>query len=204
MSMQYPQVRRARLIRPTFIAMCALALLFATPWAARAAGDACHGTAVAGVKGMACPFCAYGLRKHLLAIPGVKNVQVDLNNSEATIEPNSGAEVTAAQIQEAINDAGFSPGQIRCEAKQKLGQVPALFKTAEFTVAGMRCDHCSANITRALERQKGVKSAQVELAAKRATVEYDPQQVGPQALAAVIDHAGKFHAAVAGTFSSSN
>lgn len=121
MSMQYPQTSRARLIRPVLIAVCALALLFETPWTARATGDGCHGMAVAEVKGMACPFCAYGLRKHLLAIPGVKNVEVDLNKSQATIETDSGAQVTAVQIQEAINDAGFSPGRIQCETEQKVG-----------------------------------------------------------------------------------
>jgi len=119
MSTKNPQTRWDGLIRPALIVACALAMSFATPWLARAAGNSCPGTTVAEVKGMACPFCAYGLRKHLLAIPGVKDVQVDLNKSQATIDPKDGADVNGAQIAQAINDAGFSPGQIQCEAKQK-------------------------------------------------------------------------------------
>lgn len=184
-----------RCVGVPLMVLCTVVLALATPWVASAATQACQGATVAEVKGMSCPFCAYGLRKHLLAIPGVKSVQVDLNKSQATIDPKDGSHVSDAQIQQAIKNAGFSPGHIQCEGKPKAAQVPAYFKNAEFTVEGMRCKHCAANITATLERERGVQSAVVSLAAKRATVEYDTRQTNPAALIDAIDHAGRFHAA---------
>ncbi|MBI3767259.1 MAG: heavy-metal-associated domain-containing protein [Deltaproteobacteria bacterium] len=60
---------------------------------------------------------------------------------------------------------------------------PSSFKSAEFNVEGMRCEYCAAEITTTLERYKGVKSADVDLTANRATVIYDSRAVTPQALA---------------------
>lgn len=94
----------------------AMTFLLAVPLDAGAAGNACRDKAVVTVAGMACPFCAYGLRKHLLEVPGVTDVQVDLNKSEAAMNLRDGADVTPAQIQKAIRDAGFTPGRIQCAA----------------------------------------------------------------------------------------
>lgn len=41
----------------------------------------------------------------------------------------------------------------------------------ELKIEGMSCSHCSAAVARALESVQGVVSAQVDLAAGRATVE---------------------------------
>lgn len=69
-------------------------------------------TIVAQVNGMSCPFCAYGLRKELLTIPGVKDVHVSLSNSRATVTVDPSARITDEQIRHAIREAGFSPGPI--------------------------------------------------------------------------------------------
>jgi periplasmic mercuric ion binding protein len=63
------------------------------------------------VNGMACPFCAYGIEKKLRAIPGARDVKVDLDAGRATFEAPSEA-VTEQQVKQAIKDAGFSPGKI--------------------------------------------------------------------------------------------
>jgi len=176
------------------LVLCAAVFLLLAASAARAAADACRGQAVVTVNGMACPFCAYGLRKELLTLPGVKDVQVDLNKSQATVAVRDGSEVKDAEIRQAVKEAGFTPGSIRCQAAQKVSQAPAFFRSAGFNVAGMQCEHCAANITAALEKQKGVRSAAVDLAAKHATITYDSRQVTPAALAQAIEHAGKFQA----------
>ncbi len=64
-----------------------------------------------GVDGLACPFCAYGIEKKLRAIPGARDVKVDLEEGRATFEAPSGA-VTEQQVKQAVKDAGFSPGKI--------------------------------------------------------------------------------------------
>ncbi len=162
--------------------------------AAPAADNPCHGRAVVTVNGMACPFCAYGLRKELLTLPGVKDVQVNLDKSQAAIDLRGGSDIQDSQIEQAVRKAGFTPGQIQCEASKKATETPAFFKSAQFNVQGMRCENCAANITAALMRRNGVQSAEVNLGAKRAEVSYDPQKVSPEALTATIDHAGSFHA----------
>lgn len=69
-------------------------------------------TIVAQVNGMSCPFCAYGLRKELLTIPGVTDVKVSLAESQASVTVDLSAKVTDEQIRHAIREAGFSPGPI--------------------------------------------------------------------------------------------
>jgi copper ion binding protein len=176
------------------IALTIVVFLSWVPAAASAAENACHGRAVVTVKGMACPFCAYGLRKELLTLPGVKDVQVNLDKSQAAIDLRGGSDVQDSQIEQAVRKAGFTPGQIHCEASKKAAETPAFFKSAMFNVQGMRCENCAANITAALLRRNGVKSAAVNLDAKRAQVSYDPRKVSPEALTATIDHVGRFHA----------
>lgn len=68
--------------------------------------------AVVAVNGMSCPFCAYGVKKHLSALPGVKRVQVELAKGEAIVEFAPEAKATDGQIRKAVRDAGFTPGTI--------------------------------------------------------------------------------------------
>lgn len=68
--------------------------------------------AVVTVKGMQCPFCAYGIKKHLAKIPGVRKVDVDLAKNQATVQFAPDARPTDEQIQRAVKDAGFTPGKI--------------------------------------------------------------------------------------------
>jgi copper chaperone CopZ len=63
------------------------------------------------VNGMACPFCAYGIEKKLRALPGTRDVKVDLEAGRATFDAPAGT-LSKEQVQKAIKDAGFSPGEI--------------------------------------------------------------------------------------------
>jgi Cu+-exporting ATPase len=60
----------------------------------------------------------------------------------------------------------------------------------EFSVTGMNCASCAANIERALRKVGGVRQANVNLAAGRAAVLYDPGRVGPRDLARAVREAG--------------
>ncbi len=68
-------------------------------------------------------------------------------------------------------------------AEQATGQVT-------LTVSGMSCGGCAAGVQRILLQGPGVREAQVSFAAGQATVEYDPAQTDPQALAALVTAAG--------------
>lgn len=80
--------------------------------------------AVVAVKGLACPFCVYGLKKHLSALPGVKKVEVTLGKGEAVIDFAPSAKVSDADIQKAIRKAGFTAGKIEWSRGENAGASP--------------------------------------------------------------------------------
>lgn len=57
-------------------------------------------------------------------------------------------------------------------------------------VKGMTCAACQSFVQRTLTAQPGVRSASVNLMMERATVDYDPLAVSPQALVAAINETG--------------
>lgn len=62
--------------------------------------------------------------------------------------------------------------------------------TAVLKVQGMTCGHCVKSVTDALENVDGVRRAQVDLQAGRATVEFDETRTTPAALAGVVTEEG--------------
>jgi Cu+-exporting ATPase len=63
-------------------------------------------------------------------------------------------------------------------------------ETATLTIEGMTCASCSNFVEKALNRTPGVKSATVNLASEKATVEYLPGQVDRAGLKAAVEQAG--------------
>ncbi|MFO7261122.1 MAG: cation transporter [bacterium] len=60
--------------------------------------------------------------------------------------------------------------------------------TATLKITGMHCAHCVQAVKGALEKLDGVRSAEVDLSAGRAQVEYDETRVTPgQLVGAVMD-----------------
>jgi len=66
---------------------------------------------------------------------------------------------------------------------------PAL-STATLRIEGMHCDGCALFIRQALEDVKGVKSAKIEVKAKKGTVRYNPAVCRKQQLIAAVKKAG--------------
>ena len=67
------------------------------------------------VDGLACPFCVYGLEKKLKKLPGVANVQIELNTGWASFDVSSGV-LLPEPVQDAVRNAGFTPRDIRVTA----------------------------------------------------------------------------------------
>lgn len=59
------------------------------------------------VDGLACPFCAYGIEKQLLALDGVKSVEVDLEEGAVVVRTANDATLERTQAEAAVEDAGF-------------------------------------------------------------------------------------------------
>jgi copper chaperone CopZ len=60
----------------------------------------------------------------------------------------------------------------------------------ELKVLGMACGGCKAAVEKALQSLEGVSSARVELAEKKAYVEYDSGKITPADLKKAIEKAG--------------
>jgi mercuric ion binding protein len=60
------------------------------------------------VDGLACPYCAYGIEKHLKKIDGVETIDVDLDNGLVTVNVTAGVTLTNAQMEKLFRDAGFT------------------------------------------------------------------------------------------------
>ncbi len=57
-------------------------------------------------------------------------------------------------------------------------------------VEGMTCPSCKVAVRTVLKRLNGVKDAKVDVAAKRATVDYNPTKVTPQQLVDAVNRLG--------------
>lgn len=61
-----------------------------------------------GVKGLACPFCAYGIEKHLYRIEGVDEVEVDIESGRVRVSMTEGASLSRERAEKAVDKAGFT------------------------------------------------------------------------------------------------
>ncbi len=156
--------------------------------------------AVVEIKGMSCPFCAYGAKKHLLTLPGAQKVEMTLGKDQAIVDFAPDSKVTDDQIRKAVRDAGFTPGKIewRNAGQAEQSGSPGAFvqgtTTSRFAIEGIRCTYCAANISTSLEKQPGVKSIDVDWQKKLASVTYDPQKTSEREIIETIEKAGNFRA----------
>lgn len=61
-----------------------------------------------GVKGLACPFCAYGIEKHLRKLEGVEAVEVDVAGGRVLVTMDGDADLTRERAEQAVDRAGFT------------------------------------------------------------------------------------------------
>lgn len=95
-----------------------LALITLVPLPPSTAQAPANGTkqAVVTVQGMQCPFCAYGIKKHLAKLPGAQKVEVELAKNQAIVTFADDEKVGDKEIQQAIRNAGFTAGKIEWRA----------------------------------------------------------------------------------------
>jgi copper chaperone CopZ len=64
------------------------------------------------VKGLACPFCAYGLEKKLKETDGVKTIKIDVEEGLAYLSVLKSQKPTKETLEKIVTDAGFTPSSI--------------------------------------------------------------------------------------------
>lgn len=92
--------------RKFVVVVLSFALLFCFAQVVSAGEDAER--IIIKVEGLYCPFCAYGLEKHMKKIEGFKDIQVNIKEGTAEIDFEPGTKVSKDDIEEAVDDAGFS------------------------------------------------------------------------------------------------
>lgn len=63
-------------------------------------------------------------------------------------------------------------------------------KKATLPVAGMMCASCAAHVERCIKQQPGVNDASVNLAARTANIEFNPQQTSPEKIQEAVHNIG--------------
>jgi len=66
----------------------------------------------------------------------------------------------------------------------------AFTKTVTIKVTGMKCEKCSASVTKALKATEGVEDAQVSSDKGEAVIKYDDQKLNEAKLREVINSTG--------------
>ena len=66
----------------------------------------------------------------------------------------------------------------------------AAIETTTLDIEGMSCAACAAAVEKSLSRAPGVRSALVNFATEKATVQYQPGPASPASLKAAVEHAG--------------
>lgn len=67
---------------------------------------------------------------------------------------------------------------------------PAQLATASFTVEGMHCEvGCAGHLEKKLAKLDGVKKADIDFEAKKATIEYDANVLTPEVLVQTVENA---------------
>ncbi len=60
------------------------------------------------VDGLACPFCAYGVEKHVGGLDNVKSVEILIDEGIVAVTMASGKTLDEASARQAVSDAGFT------------------------------------------------------------------------------------------------
>ncbi|MBI2382032.1 MAG: heavy-metal-associated domain-containing protein [Gammaproteobacteria bacterium] len=70
------------------------------------------------VKGMTCPFCAYGLEKNLGKAAEVDHAAASLKDQNVHIVLKPGTQPDIGRYKQLIHDAGFTPGEAKVSKEE--------------------------------------------------------------------------------------
>jgi len=83
-------------------------LLLAAPVTSVSAQETGTSSVAVQVDGLSCPFCAYGLEKHLKKIAGVEGVEINMKSGWAIVRLKPDVQVDDAALKTAVKKAGFT------------------------------------------------------------------------------------------------
>ena len=122
---------------------------------------------------MTCASCVANIEKGFTKMPGVFKVNVNLASEKASIEYDP-SKVSIKTLIDTISDIGYG----------------VVTEKTIFSVSGMACATCAANIEKALTRVPMVISASVNLVSEKATVQYITGETDMADFRRVVEGAG--------------
>lgn len=145
------------------------------------------------VYGMTCQHCVRRVTKALEQVRGVKSAQVSLEKSSATINyvPE---QFKMPSISQALEEAGYEtlpvegsplPNSPYCSVP-----APSSEEKQHYKISGMSCANCALTIEKGLSKIEGVKSAAVNFASEKLTVDFDSSVVSQEDILARIKDLG--------------
>ncbi len=125
------------------------------------------------ITGMTCANCARTVERTLSKTPGVENVNVNFatERAQVTFDPTA---LKIPEMIERVDKAGYGVAQA----------------TIELPITGMTCASCVRNVERAINKQPGVLSVNVNLATEKASVTYLPGSVRRPDIIHAVEAAG--------------
>ncbi len=107
-------IHKNRTFALSILLMC---LLFSLPASAQTRTDQARVYIKIEIKGMACPYCAYGMEKELKKVAGVDNVEIELKEGLVYISTPINQKPSKESLKKIIVDAGFTVGEIEFSDK---------------------------------------------------------------------------------------
>ena len=161
------------------------------------ATDAARAETRLEVEGMTCASCVRRVEKALEKVEGVASANVNLATERASVAYDP-ERVDLTALTEAVKKAGYKASAPQPAVAPQLAPMQAAQPTPNgrtrssttLDVGGMTCAACVRRVEKALEKVKGVETANVNLATERASVEFDPQAVTIDDLTGAVQKAG--------------
>ncbi len=125
------------------------------------------------ITGMTCASCVRNVERALKKTDGVEEASVNLATERATVQFDP-AQLNVNHLIQRVEDAGYG--------------VPT--GSMELPITGMTCASCVRNVERAIQKQPGILSVNVNLATEKATVNYLPGAVRRNDLIKAVETAG--------------
>lgn len=153
------------------------------------------------VYGMTCEHCVSRVSKALEKVPGMENVHVSLQDSQANFNYDPD-QVKEEDIREAIEEAGYSTTPLSEEGREKvqnsteateastLSMPNEEIEQQQFKLTGMTCANCALTIEKGLAKMPGVKLVAVNFASEKLALDYDPKLVKTEDVLAKVKDLG--------------
>ena len=125
------------------------------------------------ITGMTCAGCVRNVERALKRTEGVDEASVNLATERASVSFDP-AQLTVNHLIQRVQDAGYGVAT----------------GSMELPITGMTCASCVRNVERAIQKQPGILSVNVNLATEKATVSYLPGAVRRGDLVKAVEAAG--------------